>query len=128
MDERIRRSRKQENDGAKRFGGRVTPRSGAGDICKNDMRTETESVEFKTTEAKGYRLTHADLLTAWVHATIDSRKMIFGVEFQPNALTRQGPTRYVILPEDDYLGMKEELEEFRAAEHAYDSLIQPFEV
>jgi hypothetical protein len=116
VDEKIRRSRKQEKDGAKRYGGKVNSRSGAGDIRKNDMRTETESVEFKYTQGLGYRLTAAELVLAWEHATIDSRSVIFGIEFQcplPRITPPGAPRRWVVMPEDDYLGMRSDLESLR---------------
>ncbi len=113
MDRRIKMSRKQEQDGARRYGGRVNARSGAGDTRKNDVQTDTESIEFKITEAASYRLKLDDLLQAWCHAVISGRKLIFGVEFGTAAMVRQGPLRYVILPEDDYLGMREELSQLK---------------
>lgn len=114
MDEKIRRSRKQERDGAKRYGGTVNSQSGAGDIRKNDVRTPTESVEFKGTTNAGYRLTVTDLSKAWFHALMDGRRMIFGIEYYLSPTTRAKcapgvPTRYVVMPEDDYLSMRDEL-------------------
>jgi hypothetical protein len=107
---RSRRSRKQERDGAKRYGGTVNAQSGAGDIRKNDVRTGTESIEFKGTTRQGYRLTVADLIKAWSHATLDDRTMIFGIEFFPSALNTfspGSPTRYVVMTENDYLAMRD---------------------
>jgi hypothetical protein len=73
VDDRLRRSRRQERDGARRYGGSANPQSGAGGI-NNDVRTPTESIEFKRTDADSYRLKAADLMTAWRHALIDGRR------------------------------------------------------
>jgi len=112
MDRRIKRSRQQELDGARRYGGRVNARSGAGDVRKNDVQTEDESIEFKITEQSGYRLRIVDLIQAWVHATLAHRKMIFGIEFAEKSVTaldRRGPMRWVVLPEDDFLAMRQKI-------------------
>lgn len=112
-DHRIRRSRKQERDGARRYGGRVNSGSGNGEIFKSDVRTGDELIEFKTTEAKSYRLKFEDLATAWRNALLDDRRPVFGIEFTSTELP-QGPRRHVVLPEDDYLAMREELSRSRA--------------
>lgn len=116
MDDKLRRSRKQERDGAKRYGGTVNSQSGAGDIRKNDVRTETESIEFKGTTNESYRLSVGDLIKAWAHATLDDRMMIFGIEFYIPAnysISRGSPARYVVMTEDDYLSMRDELRDLR---------------
>ena len=120
MDARIRRSRKQEHDGAKRYGGTVNSQSGAGDIRKNDVRTDTESIEFKGTSNTGYRLTLADLCTAWRHALMDGRNVIFGIEFFRTDKFFGVPTRWVIQPEDDYLAMKERIQALEAQLRFYE--------
>jgi hypothetical protein len=104
MDERIRRSRRQERRGAGIFGGTVNAGSGNG-ARKNDVRTPTESIEFKSTKAASYSLKLADLGAAWVHALNDNRRMLFGIEF---ASRDRGivPTRYIVMTEDDYLELR----------------------
>lgn len=123
MDEKIRRSRKQERDGAKRYGGTVNSQSGAGDIRKNDVRTPDESIEFKSTLAASYSLKRDDLATAWKYAIMDSRRMIFGIEFAERSNVIGAPRRYIVMPEDDYLAMRErlvELEETLAHDAEWD--------
>lgn len=127
MDEKIRRSRKQERDGAKRYGGTVNSQSGAGDIRKNDVRTPTESIEFKSTLAASYSLKRDDLATAWQYAIVDSRSMIFGIEFA-NRFQRvvpAAPRRYIVMPEDDYLGMKEHVADLEATLAAEETPLFP---
>ena len=73
-------SRKQEDRYAKDYGGRRAPGSGNGVWVKNDVRTETESWELKTTSKMQYTLKHADLEKAEKHALIDGRAFRFGLE------------------------------------------------
>lgn len=102
MDERIRRSRRQEKRVALTFDGDVNPGSGNGLYRKNDVWTSTESIELKSTKAKSYSLKLAELGSAWIHAVADNRRMLFGIEFagQPRGIV---PTRYIVMTEDDYL-------------------------
>lgn len=104
MDERLRRSRKQEKRVARSLGGTVNPGSGNG-ARKNDVWTDTESVELKSTRAKSYSLKLDELGAAWIHAVSDNRRMAFGIEF---VIRERGiiPTRYVVLTEDDYLELR----------------------
>lgn len=101
-----RRSRKQEQAGAKALEDTVTPGSGSG-IVKNDARSPADgrqypdSVEYKTTGNIQFRLKLDDLVLAARQAISDSRMPLFGVEYT-NA--RGGKSwRYVILEESDYL-------------------------
>lgn len=110
MDERIRKSRKQERDGATRFGGTVNSQSGAGWVRKNDVTTPTESIEFKYTDKRSYSLKLEDLKTAWQHATSAGKRMVFAIEFGTGRTSK----RYVVLEEDDYLADQEELKELLA--------------
>lgn len=57
MDERKRKSKKQESKVAKELSGKVTPASGALWGAKGDVRSEAFLVECKTTEKTSYRLT-----------------------------------------------------------------------
>lgn len=100
MDERIRMSRKQEHDGAERFGGTVNSQSGAGWVRKSDVTTPTELIEFKRTDKLSYSLKLAELKMAYQHALLAGREMVFGVEI--------GSDRYVVLTEDYYIGLKTE--------------------
>jgi hypothetical protein len=75
-----RRSRRQERDGAREFGGRVTPGSGNGWVAKNDVITPKYSIEYKTTTSESFILRLAALRTAERHALLDGREMIFMVD------------------------------------------------
>jgi hypothetical protein len=97
MDERIKRSREQEQRIAKRFEGSVTPRSGAGWIKKGDVRTATELFEAKTTAAKSFSLKKEDLMTAIRHALLAGKRMCFAVEIDGYD--------FVVLDEDDYIAL-----------------------
>jgi hypothetical protein len=112
MDEKLRKSRKQERDGAKRFGGTVNSQSGAGWIKKGDVTTPTEIVEFKYTDKKSYSLKVHDLIETWMHACFVGKRMVFGIEFMPtpsNEYTRK--QRYVLLTEDDYHADQEKIKD-----------------
>lgn len=78
----------------------MTPQSGAGWVKKNDVRTPTESVECKTTKAASYSLKYADLQKAEKTALLDSRRMVFGIQFE-------GRGSYVVLSMDDYLELRQ---------------------
>lgn len=116
MDDKLRKSRKQERDGAKRFGGTVNSQSGAGWIRKNDVTTPTESIEFKYTEKKSYSLKVVDLIRAWNLAMFTGRRMVFGIEFMetPGNRPYTRKQRFVVLEENDYLGDQEALVKLRA--------------
>lgn len=111
MKEPQRRARRQERKGAERFGGVVNAASGnhgsldfLNGLHQNDVRTDEESIEFKTTQAASYSLKLADLRAAGRHALLDDRRMLFGIEFCPPG-TMHG-ARYVVLEESDYLEMR----------------------
>ena len=95
MDDRIWRSRKQEKDGARRFGGTRNAGSGNQPLWKNDVRTGTESIEFKNTDQAGYRLTRVELENAWRYALMDGRRVLFGIEFTRMNLAG-APRRYAM--------------------------------
>lgn len=99
MDERIKRSRIQERKGAKDVGGRVTPGSGNQWHTKNDVRTDTESFEFKSTLARQFTLRLNDLKQAEKYALLDDRSMVFAIDIQGS--------QYAILTWDDYLTLRE---------------------
>jgi hypothetical protein len=99
-----KRSQQQEDRAARKFGGTVNAASGALPIRKNDVRTDTESIELKTTKAKSFSLKHTDLLNAWMHAVRDGRILLFGIQFETESV---GQKRWVIMSEDDYLEMRD---------------------
>jgi hypothetical protein len=111
MDDRMKRSRKQEAEGAKRWGGQVNSGSGNGDKFKSDVRTPDELIEFKGTKAASYKLTYADLAIAYRHALLEDREMVFGIEFFADDLAYYPgiPRRYVVAPEDDYIALKQRI-------------------
>lgn len=92
--------RQQEKDTAARYAGRVTPGSGNGWVAKNDIRTETESIECKTTAAASYTLKYMDLWKAYKTALMDGRRMVFEIQFEKRG-------RFVILAEDDYMELRD---------------------
>jgi len=87
-------SRRQESGLAKRYDGTVTPGSGNGWVKKNDVRTDTLSIEAKYTDKKQFTLKQADLHTAETHALLDGRDSVFMVSFSGE--------EWAILREDDY--------------------------
>jgi hypothetical protein len=117
MDEKLRKSRKQERDGAVRFGGTVNSQSGAGWIRKGDVTTPTEIVEFKYTDKKSYSLKFVDLVEAWVNATAAGKRTIFGIEFK--SFVNQN--RWVVMQEDDYHADQEQIVDLEGnVEYYYD--------
>jgi hypothetical protein len=80
MDARQRASRRQEKNIARTLGGRTVAGSGSGWAVKNDVRSDTWSVECKTTTKKSYSLTNDALLTAEKNALLDFRTMAFAIE------------------------------------------------
>ena len=88
------RSRKQEDRAAKRLGGTRNSGSGNGPYRKNDVRTETESLEYKTTLKNSFRLTNAELLKAEQYALLDGREMAFGIDMDGQ--------RWIVISENYY--------------------------
>ena len=71
---KIRLSRRQEEGAAARIGGRVTPRSGAGWVHKNDAKSSRFLVECKRTDNKfRLSLSLADLKQLEQNATLSSK-------------------------------------------------------
>lgn len=93
-----KRSRKQEQRVADRFGGRATPGSGNGWAQKNDVRTPEISFEMKYTDKKQFTLKADELERGEKHALMDGRDFVFGIEMN-------GRTWFVI-PEDDYVTLR----------------------
>jgi hypothetical protein len=90
----ITKSQKQEKRGAAKYGGRVTPGSGNTPWAKNDMRTPTESWEYKVTDKKTFTLKSADLIKAEEYALLDGREMRFGIQMDQR--------NWVLMSEEDY--------------------------
>jgi hypothetical protein len=75
-----RRSRKQERNGAKEFGGKLTPGSGNGWVTKNDMTTRYHSFEYKTTHSRSYSLRLDVLQTVERNALLDGREPVLLID------------------------------------------------
>lgn len=93
----LRKSQRQEKRAAAIYGGSRNAGSGNGDYRKNDVRTDTLSMELKYTGKKSYPLKLDDLLKAEKHALLDGREAMFGIEM--------GGRNWVVLSEDAYLGL-----------------------
>jgi hypothetical protein len=104
-----RRSRRQEQRGADRLGGRRTPGSGSGWVTKNDVQTEDLSVEFKYTDKKSYSLKLADLVAAERHAVMDSgREFAFVVGFgEVRGQTMSIGREYVVISRPYFESLRE---------------------
>lgn len=95
VQDRLKRSRRQEKRGMERFGGVQNPRSGARWDRRNDGRTDTELVEFKRTDNRSsITLRYADLDALYRHALVESRLPVLVFEL--------GGREWVVLPEPDY--------------------------
>lgn len=97
MNAALRASRRQERRGAARYDGSVNSGSGNGWLRKNDVRTDTLSIEYKHTGAASYRLVAAELATAERNAVADGREMAFIVEL--------GGREWVVLSEPFFAGL-----------------------
>ena len=94
--QRLAKARRQEQEGMKRFGGKLNPRSGARPDRKNDGHTAEELVEFKRTDNRwGITLKLRDLRDLEGHALVEGRLPVLVFEIVDQ--------RYVIIPERDYL-------------------------
>jgi hypothetical protein len=76
-----RKSRRQEDKIASRFGGLRVAGSGNGWARKNDVRTPEYSIEAKYTDKAQYILKQDELHVAENHALQDNREMLFVVSF-----------------------------------------------
>lgn len=95
VQDRLKRSRRQEQDGMERFGGVRNPRSGARWDRRNDGRTDTELIEFKRTDnRRSITLKFDDLIALYRHAVAECRIPVLCFEL----CGRQ----WVLLPESDY--------------------------
>lgn len=95
VQDRLKRSRRQEQDGMERFGGVRNPRSGARWDRRNDGRTDTELIEFKRTDnRRSITLKFDDLIALYRHAVAECRIPVLGFELCGR--------HWVLLPESDY--------------------------
>jgi hypothetical protein len=93
--DRLSRSRRQEEEGMKRFGGVCNPRSGARWDRRNDGRTERELIEFKRTDnERSITLKYDDLHELYRHAMVESRRPVLCFELSGE--------HFVVLPEREY--------------------------
>lgn len=99
MDERIKRSRKQEKRGAHRFSGKVTPGSGNGEFAKGDVRTPHLLIEYKRTDKDSISLKADWLEKIREEAILDGRSPVMGIQV--------GGQNWVLIPEDDYVELLE---------------------
>lgn len=96
-------ARKAENLTAASNGGRVTPRSGSGQLTKNDSRNDDWSFEDKSTSATSFSLKRDVLAAAEHNAVADGRRMALVVTFFPPRAIPGRPRRYVVMAEEDFL-------------------------
>lgn len=99
MDDRHKRSRLQEKRVAKRIGGRIQPRSGAGWIHKSDVRDTEFLYEMKRTDAKQITVKASVLEELQKHALDTDRIPVLHLEL--------GNKRYVVLSENDFEELRE---------------------
>jgi hypothetical protein len=99
MDERIKKSRLQENKGMQRMGGTRTAMSGAGWSRKGDGRTDDHVVEFKRTDKKSISLKESDLLKVEQEAWLDNRIPLLGIQMAGR--------NYIVMFEEDWLEMRD---------------------
>ena len=102
-------SQKQERRGARVYGGVQNSGSGNTTGHKNDVRTPEYSIEFKTTRQKSYSLKLEDLRAAQKNALLSGREVLYAIDFQEQDQGRIKTHRFVVLPEWDYLSLKERL-------------------
>lgn len=97
----IRKSRQQEKDTAKAYGGRTQPGSGSGWVHRNDVLSDEFLIENKRTDnARSITIKADDLRLLRINAF--RRDRIPLMEFQ------LGGHDYVILHRDDFSGYIEE--------------------
>lgn len=104
----IRDSQSQEARGAKTYGGRVRPGSGSQVHAKGDVRVgrgdddfwpEGVLIEYKRTDGAGIRVTGVILDKIRREGLSEGRRHFLGLQI--------GGRHYVMLPEEDFLELKE---------------------
>lgn len=104
----LKRSRLQERNAASRLGGSINSGSGNQWRRKNDVRTDKESVELKTTTKDSYSLRAEDLHKVVANALIDGARLGWlEIEFANRGVTA------VILDADDFYAIRRELYELK---------------
>ena len=116
-----RLARRQEEQAARDYGGRLVPKSGSGDL-KGDVETPTELIECKHTEKLGFRLVLADWLAHVQHALLAGKRPVWEIEYTlPDGST---PRYAVVVDRDDYKAMRDELAGLREVMKEADITIQ----
>ena len=90
----IKKSRRQEQDTAKHYNGRVQPGSGSGWLHRNDVRSEQFLIENKRTDKKSITIKGDDLRSLRINATRLDRVALLEFEL--------GGHNYVVLHRDDF--------------------------
>ena len=96
MNEKNKRSNKQEKRTADKYNGSRNVMSGAGWVRKNDVRTEDLLVENKYTDKKSYSIKSEEMVKLARTAILEDRMPVLQVDL--------GGRSYVVLLEDDFLG------------------------
>jgi hypothetical protein len=96
---------RSERRAAARHGGQSSPASGNRQTSayRNDIRTETASMEWKYTDRASFTVKDIELHHAWSNAIAANRIGIFGIEFSSG-------NRWLLVEEQDYLELMEALE------------------
>jgi hypothetical protein len=102
-DDRLRRSQEQEQRVARIVNGKVNPGSGSSWRRPNDVRDSEKLWEMKRTDSKSITVKLSDLEAVRRRAILDGKSSVMHLEF--------GKRRYVVISEDDYLALLEELDE-----------------
>jgi hypothetical protein len=98
-----KQSQKHEKRLAKRVGGLTTAASGAFWSRKGDVRSDDLLIEHKWTGKKTKTIKSEELEKITTEAIIDGRIPVFGISLNNK--------NYVILVEDDFLEMREKLQD-----------------
>lgn len=96
-----KQSQKHEKRLAKKIGGSTNAASGAFWSRKGDVRSDDLLIEHKYTGNKSYTLKAIDLEKNVTNAILESRMPVFGISLNNK--------NYVLLMEDDFLEMRENL-------------------
>lgn len=89
---------RQEKKTAQAYGGRLTPRSGAGWVHKGDVSTEDEVIECKATGKSQITLKAAWLVKVFGEATRKLKRPVLELSL--------GGEDYVVLRRHDYLELR----------------------
>lgn len=102
VERRLKASRDQEKRLAAHFGGKRTPGSGNQWHTKNDVRTESLSIEAKTTAKGQYTLKARELEMGERNALLDNREFLFVIEMNGREWVVQAIEDYHLLLQDVY--------------------------